>query len=99
MVSTEIGDQEDIHCLLNHYLQVIPSVLDQPHFENITKNGIVKIEDMAAAIKFPKNIQCTGMSVVITGNRVLGYIQIVEVSHIIVSERRFVSGYNLTEKL
>ena len=97
-VTTEIGDQEDIHCLLNYYPQVIPSVLGQPHFENIMKNGIVKIEDMAAAIKFPTDIQCTGMSVDITGNRVLGYIQIVEVSHIIVSERRFVSGYNLTEK-
>ena len=45
-VTTNIGEQEDIHSQLNHFTLSTTSACGQPHFETMMNNYLLLIEDI-----------------------------------------------------
>ena len=91
---TYMNGIEDVHVAITYTNQVIPSVLNQPHFEQLVgENGILDTQIIGAISDF-KSIGNTGMPIDITGKRVQTYIDIVDICHTISCENHYLSGYN-----
>ena len=93
---TLMNGLEDVRVAITYTNQVIPSVLNQPHFENcIGPDGMLDTTISDVISNFDK-VSNSGLPIDITGKRVQSYIDLVDICHTIICEQRFMSGYNWT---